>query len=131
MKAEGRRQRAEGRSGLRFFLLLSAFCLLPSSALANDLLVDPKTLQMNDLTTITVSLEGNFASADAVNIPLDNLALVGEPSVSSEFAWINGDVVRRKVFRYRARPLLPGAARVGPIVLTWRDAKLEVLALVE
>src|SRR5436190_2207716 len=136
MKAEGRRQKAEGRSGeprnwnLIFFLLLSAFCLLPSSVLANDLLVDPKTLQLNDLTTITVSLEGNFASVDSVNIPLDNLALVGEPWVSSEFAWINGEVVRRKVFRYRARPLLAGAAHVGPIVLTSSDGKRDTLPLV-
>lgn len=107
------------------FVLWIAFPML-----ANDLLVDPKTLQMNDLTTITVSLEGNFASADSVNIPLDNLALVGEPWVSSEFAWINGEVVRRKVFRYRARPLLPGAARVGPIVLTSTDGKRDTLQLV-
>ena len=108
--------------------LPSALCALSSKA--NDLLVEPKTLQMNDLTTITVSLEGNFASADSVNIPLDNLALVGDPWVSSEFAWINGEVVRRKVFRYRARPLLPGAARVGPIALTSSDGKRDTLPLV-
>jgi hypothetical protein len=113
---------------LLFFVLHSAFCVLRSKA--NDLLVDPKTLQLNDLTTITVSLEGDYASVDSVNIPLDNLALVGEPWVSSEFAWINGEVVRRKVFRYRARPLLPGAARVGPIVLTSSDGKRDALPLV-
>lgn len=106
--------------------LLSALCHLPS-AFANDLVVDPKTLQMNDLTTITVSLEGSYASAETVNVPLDNLAFVGEPWVSSEFAWINGDVVRRKVFRFRARPLLPGAASVGPIVLNSGDGQRDTL----
>jgi hypothetical protein len=106
-------------------LLPSALCALPSKA--NDLAVDPKTLQMNDLTTITVSLEGDYANAETVNVPLDNLAFVGEPWVSSEFAWINGDVVRRKVFRFRARPLLPGTARVGPIVLSSSDGQRDTL----
>jgi len=111
------------------FLLTSAICLLPS-AFANDLVVDPRTLQMNDLTTITVSLEGSFASADTVNVPLDNLAFVGEPWVSTEFAWINGDVVRRKIFRFRARPLLPGAARVGPLALAASDGQRDTLPAV-
>jgi hypothetical protein len=85
---------------------------------------------MNDLTTITVSLEGSFASADTVNVPLDNLAFVGEPWVSTEFAWINGDVVRRKVFRFHARPLLPGPARVGPLILTADDGQHDTLPAV-
>src|ERR1051326_2363541 len=127
--ADGRWQMAARLWGRVLMIALpSALCALSSKA--NDLLVEPKTLQMNDLTTITVSLEGNFASADSVNIPLDNLALVGDPWVSSEFAWINGEVVRRKVFRYRARPLLPGAARVGPIALTSSDGKRDTLPLV-
>jgi len=127
-RAEGRGQRAEIRRLVLLLLLPSALCALPSKA--NDLLVDPKTLQMNDLTTITVSLEGSFANADTVNVPLDNLAFVGEPWVSSEFAWINGDVVRRKVFRFRARPLLPGAARVGPLVLNSSDGQHDTLPVV-
>ncbi len=82
---------------------------------------------MNDLTTITVSLEGSFASLESVNVPLDNLAFVGEPWVSSEFAWINGEVVRRKVFRFRARPLLPGMARVGPVALSSGEGQRDTL----
>ncbi|HEX2120091.1 MAG TPA: hypothetical protein VHL59_00480, partial [Thermoanaerobaculia bacterium] len=87
-----------------FFILHSKFFILHSAVFANDLLVEPRRLQLNDLATITVSLEGSFASAETVNVPLDNLALLGEPSVSSEFAWINGNVTRRKTFRFRARP---------------------------
>ena len=97
-----------------FFLALWAIAL-PSAA--NELVVDHHRLQMNDLLTITLSVEGEFASAGELNIPLSNLALVGEPSVSSEFAWFNGEVTRRKVFRYRARALAAGPARVGPLVL--------------
>lgn len=101
--------------------------LLALPVLANDLLVDARTLQMNDLVTITVSLEGSFAAIDAVSVPLQNLVITGEPWVSSEFAWINGEVVRRKVFRYRARPLAPGPARVGPLVLVSPDGQRETL----
>ncbi|HEX8408994.1 MAG TPA: BatD family protein [Thermoanaerobaculia bacterium] len=98
-----------------------------SSALANQVTVDVRTLKMNDLATITVTLEGSFAANDYVDVPLHNLSFVGEPSVSSEFAWINGDVTRRKVFRYRARPIAPGAARVGPIELSAEDGQAERL----
>jgi BatD DUF11 like domain len=94
-----------------------AVCALALRAEANELIVDHHRLQINDLLTITLSVEGQFASADELNIPLSNLALVGEPSVSSEFAWFNGEVTRRKVFRYRARALASGPARVGPVVL--------------
>ncbi|MFP5246788.1 MAG: BatD family protein [Thermoanaerobaculia bacterium] len=108
----------------RFAILL---LLIAPSAAANDLLVDHRTLQMNDLLTITVSLEGAYAGADEVPIPLRNLAFIGEPSVSSEFAWINGNVTRRKVFRYRARPLAPGPAQVGPIVVNSDDGQRDTL----
>ena len=82
---------------------------------------------MNDLATITVSLEGSFAENDFVDIPLHNLAFVGEPSVSSEFVWTNGVVQRRKVFRYRARPLGAGPARVGPVELSAEDGQVQRL----
>jgi len=102
--------------------LISALCTLTSKA--NDLTVDRRSVTTNDLVTITVSLEGPFASADSVNVPLENLALVGEPWVSSEFSWINGDVVRRKVFRYRARPVGPGPASAGPLILDAEGQRL-------
>lgn len=111
---------------LRWLCLL----LIATSAAANDLIVDSREVQLNDLVTITVSLEGPFAAVDAVNVPLHNLAIVGEPSVSSEFAWINGDVTRRKVFRYRARPLAAGPARVGPLVVTTEDGQRDTLTAI-
>ena len=60
-----------------FFILHSAFCVLHSFG--------------NDLLTITVSLEGSFATVEDVDVPLRHLRRVGDPWVSSEFAWINGD----------------------------------------
>lgn len=101
--------------------------LLALAARANDIVVHPRTLNTTDLLTITISLQGDFASLDGVSIPLQNLALVGEPSVSTEFAWINGQVSRRKTFRYRARPLASGLALVGRIVLQTPDGQRDTL----
>ncbi|HVE72548.1 MAG TPA: BatD family protein [Thermoanaerobaculia bacterium] len=86
-----------------------------------------RTMRMNDLATITVAVEGSFAENDYIEVPLQNLAFVGEPSVSSEFSWTNGVVMRRKVFRYRVRPVAPGAARVGPVELNSEDGQVQRL----
>jgi hypothetical protein len=107
--------------------LLLLACVLALPLLANELTVDRRRLSTNDLVTITLSVDGMFASVDEVPVPLANLALVGEPSVSSEFSWINGNVTRRKVFRYQARPLAAGPARVGPLVLNASDGQRETL----
>jgi len=94
-------------------------------AAANDVTIDMRSLRMTDMATITVSLEGAFAANDFVDIPLQNLDFVGEPSMASEFVWIKGDVTRRKVFRYRVRPLAPGPASVGPVELTGSEGQIE------
>jgi hypothetical protein len=132
--AERRAQRAVERTArvLRIIvlcLLPSALCALPSAA--NELIVNHRRLQLNDLLTITLSVEGPFASEGEWNIPLSNLALVGEPSVSSEFAWFNGQATRRKVYRYRARALAPGPARVGPLVLDSGDGQRQTLPAID
>lgn len=108
-------------------LACALLLLAAAGAFANELIVHPRTVQRNDLVTLTISLEDEFAKIEGVTIPLQNLALVGEPSVSTEFAWINGRVTRRKVFRYRARPLAPGAAIVGRIVLNAPDGQRDTL----
>jgi hypothetical protein len=106
---------------------IAAAFVFAFTARANDLTVDVRTLRMNDLATITVSLEGSFAENDFVEVPLQNLDFVGEPWVSSEFVWVNGVVTRRKVFRYRARPIAPGPARVGPVELNAEDGQVQRL----
>ena len=85
---------------------------------------------MNDFATITVSLDRLVRGERLRRDPAQNLAFVGEPSVASEFAWINGEVVRRKVFRYRVRPIAPGPASVGPIELNAEDGQVDRLAAV-
>lgn len=110
-------------------LALAVVLIIAASAHANQLSVDARTLRMNDMATVTVMLDGPFADTEGVSPPLENLAIVGEPWVSSEFAWINGVVSRRKVFRFRVRPLAPGAARVGPMEIR-ADEQRQVLPMV-
>jgi hypothetical protein len=98
---------------------------------ANEMRVEPRSVRANDLVTITIVVEGAFASADSIDVPVRNLAIVGDPSVSSEFSWINGDARRSKTFRYRARPLATGVATVGPVVLQTGNGQTETLTAVE
>src|SRR5437763_9529413 len=108
---------------IAFLLLLIA---LP--AMASDLQVDKRTLSTDDALTITLTLTDAFASAENLQLPLQNLVVDGSPSVSSEFSWINGQSSRRKVLRYVARPSHAGAALVGPLTLHGSDGQTETLA---
>ena len=71
-------------------LLAFSAMLIAASISANELSVDKRTMQLDDTVTITVMLEDAFASIDSVRVPLRNLVIEGEPSVSSEFDFING-----------------------------------------
>lgn len=110
---------------------LVALLLVASHAFAkNEMLVDARSVQTNDTVTITIALEGSFSSILEPHVPLHNLRFLGEPSVSSEFAWINGDVSRRKTFRYVVRPVAPGPAQVGPVTLSTDDGQRDLLAAI-
>jgi len=95
---------------------------------ANELTVDRHTVRIDESVTIIVTLEGAFANIDSVKVPLRNLEMEGPPSVSTEFAWINGTTSRRKTLRYSAHPLGPGGALVGPIVLDGDGGQRDTLA---
>jgi len=108
---------------IAFLLLLIA---LPVAA--SDLQVDKRTLSTDDTVTITLTLTDAFASAESLQLPLQNLVIDGSPSVSSEFSWINGQSSRRKVLRYVAHPVHAGAALVGPLTLHGAGGQIETLA---
>jgi hypothetical protein len=114
---------------IQHFVFLGAL-LFALSAAANDLSVDRHSLRVNESVTITVSLEDAFATVDDIDVPVRNLTISSTPSVSSEFSWINGSVVRRKVFRFVARAVAPGPARVGPVVIVLPDGERETFAAV-
>jgi hypothetical protein len=102
--------------------------LLALPALASDLQVDKRTLSTDDTVTITLTLTDAFASAENLQLPLQNLVADGSPSVSSEFSWINGQSSRRRVLRYVAHPIHAGAALVGPLTLHGAGGQVETLA---
>src|SRR5437879_10159374 len=121
-RAQGRR-RSHSTFNIAFLLFLFA---LP--AIASDLQVDKRTLSTDDAITITLTLTDAFASAENVQLPLQNLRIDGSPSVSSELSWINGQSSRRKVLRYVAHPIHAGAALVGPLTLRGANGEIETLA---
>jgi BatD DUF11 like domain len=110
-------------STLTILLLLLALPLF-----GNEIHVDKRTLSIDDSLTITITLTDAFASLDDIQLPLQNLVVDGSPAVSSEFSWINGQSLRRKVFRYSAHPRGPGAALIGPVTLRGGDGQVETLA---
>ena len=128
-RAQGRR-RSHSTLNIQHSTFNIAFLLflfaLP--AIASDLQVDKRTLSTDDAITITLTLTDAFASAENVQLPLQNLRIDGSPSVSSEFSWINGQSSRRKVLRYIAHPIHAGAALVGPLTLRGADGQIETLA---
>lgn len=101
---------------------MKAFCILfliaGSVTASNSLLVERRTIRLGEQLTIIVSLEGEFSELDDVRVPLHNLTIYDPPSIASEFSWINGEIIRRKVLRYRARAEAAGPALVGPLTLT-------------
>ena len=114
---------------IQHFLLLFAVAASPS-LLANDLSVDRHSVRVGESVTITLSLEDAFATIDDVDVPARNLEVNPTPSVSSEFSWINGSVVRRKVFRFSARAVEAGPAQVGPLTITLPDGERESFAAI-
>lgn len=113
---------------LRLAAIAFLFCAV--SGAADDLSVDRRTVRVNETVSIIVSLEGAFASNETLNVPLKNLRIEGPPSASSEFSWINGTTARRKVLRFTARPLQPGIAIVGPLVVNGDGGRRETLPAV-
>jgi hypothetical protein len=112
-----RRRTANGerRKWILFCVLQFAFCV--SLFGFNNLSVERRAIRSGETLLIVVSLEDDFAELDHVDLPLRNLVIDNPPSVARDFAWINGVTVHRKILRYRARPMHPGPALVGPLVL--------------
>lgn len=124
------RRGGNGRRRIRASVLAVLCALCASALLANDLIVERRSARLNESIDVVLSLEGEFAEMEAVDLPLQNLRVVGEPAASSEFSWINGTVTRRKVFRYRVRGTAAGAAVVGPLTLRTQDGQVQTLAAV-
>jgi hypothetical protein len=109
-------------------LVIATIALLAAGAsAASTLTVDKRMVSVDDSLTITLTLDDAFASADAPQLPLQNLALDGPPSQSTSFEWINGQSSRKKILRWSAHPLVAGGALVGPVVVHGDGGQVETL----
>jgi hypothetical protein len=103
-------------------VMLALLAGLPAAA--NTLVVEPRTVQVDDPIEIVVMLDGEFATVDSIDLPVRNLRIDSGPSVSTEFRWMNGRTSREKTFRYTARGEAEGTAVVGPLLITAGDEEL-------
>lgn len=112
---------ASGRSSpLLFPYVRAGLLLLLSSTVsldaASSLRVDRRTVRAGGTLDIVLELEGDSAKVPEVDLPVSNLT-IGNPSVSTEFSWVNGRTTRRKIFRWSATPQSSGRASVGPVTI--------------
>jgi len=101
--------------------------LLLGWALASPLLaegavraqLDARRIGVEDQVQLTITLEGSEAAA-AQNVPvpqLENLRVVGGPSVSTQISFVNGEMSQSKTLTYVLQPEAAGPASVGPVRL--------------
>jgi hypothetical protein len=98
----------------RYAAVAFLLALAPSLHAASRLEVGARRVRAGDSIEITVTLEGDAARTDTIDLPLRNLTLESGPSISSQFSWVNGVTRRQKIFRYSAQAMEPGPAAVGP-----------------
>lgn len=98
-------------------------CGLGSQPGADDLTVrsevDARKIGLQDEVSLTITLEGSPPEGnEAVGVPpLQNLRVVGGPSVSTQVTFINGVVSQSKAYTYRLQALASGRAEVGAVRL--------------
>ncbi|HUF16457.1 MAG TPA: BatD family protein [Thermoanaerobaculia bacterium] len=93
------------------------FFFLATALHAASMTVEPRTAAMDEPITITITLEGDLARLDAIDLPLENLVIQSGPSVSSQFEWRNRVTTRQKIFRWVVYAEESGDASVGPVPL--------------
>jgi hypothetical protein len=105
-------------------VVLLASCLLLSTAggliLADEPTVkadvDVRRVGVEDTVELTVSIEGAIDLAEELGLPpLKNLRLVGGPSISTQFSFVNGVQSNAKSYTYVLQGLAPGPAEIGAL----------------
>ncbi len=77
--------------------------------------VDARKIGTDDVTTLSIVLDGDAASLDAALPALRNLRVVGGPSTSTQISFVNGSMSRQKVLSFVLRAEKTGTAEVGPV----------------
>lgn len=77
--------------------------------------VDARKIGVDDVTTLSIILDGDAASLDAALPSFKNLKVVAGPSTSTQISFVNGSMSRQKVLSFVLRAEKPGPAEVGAI----------------
>ncbi|MEW5978191.1 MAG: BatD family protein [Acidobacteriota bacterium] len=81
--------------------------------------VEPNPVGLDDQVRLTVTVQGTGGGAERpVLPPISGLKLVGGPSVSNQFQWINGQSSSSQSFTYLFLPEKEGTVRIPAIGLS-------------
>ena len=77
--------------------------------------VDARKIGVDDVTTLSIILEGDAAGLDATVPSLKNLKVVAGPSTSTQISFVNGSMSRQKVLSFVLRAEKTGTAEIGAV----------------
>jgi hypothetical protein len=77
--------------------------------------VDARRIGVEDVVQYTLTVSGRADLSDSPKLPaLENLRLVGGPSVSQQLSFVNGSLSQARSFTWALQPLAVGPAQIGP-----------------
>jgi len=79
--------------------------------------VDARKIGVDDVTTLSIVMEGEAASLDVALPTLRNLRVVAGPSTSTQISFINGSMSRQKTFTFVLKADKTGSAEIGPVAV--------------
>jgi hypothetical protein len=80
--------------------------------------VSPNPVGLDEQVSLTITVHGSGGGTEQPQLPkLVGLKLVGGPSVSNQFQWINGQASSSQSFTYVLLPEKEGTVRVPPIAV--------------
>ena len=95
------------------FVLWAGQALAQSGSVRTE--VDARKIGVDDVTTLSIVLDGDAAGLDASLPPLKNLRAVAGPSTSTQISFVNGAMSRQKIFSFVLRAEKTGPAEVGAV----------------
>jgi predicted secreted protein len=87
--------------------------------------VDARKIGVGDQLQFTVSIEGSgFRLLEDVALPrLQNLRLVGGPSLSTQVSLVNGAMSQSRISTWILQPVAVGKAEIGPVKARFEDGE--------
>ncbi len=93
--------------------LLASVALAQNGSVRTE--VDVRKIGVDDMTTLSIILDGDAAGLDAAVPSLKNLRVEAGPSSSTQISFINGSMSRQKVLSFVLRAEKTGTAEIGAV----------------